>query len=197
MACSSLGQSRSILFLSLHTTTYNIIKDHHLSHITQESSYTMFILKLQPLFIIVSAIMVCLTQSFTPPSSIRPMAHPSLQMTNQIQRLETSNPRMSQLVIHNNIVYTSGQINADSSTAIEQTRAILDEIDRLLALAGTDKSKVIKAMIWLSDIERDFDAMNEVWEEWIDKENKPVRACTEGKLAADKFLVEIQVEAAL
>ena len=104
----------------------------------------MFILKLQPLFIIVSAIMVCLTQSFTPPSSIRPMAHPSLQMTNQIQRLETSNPRMSQLVIHNNIVYTSGQINADSSTAIEQTRAILDEIDRLLALAGTDKSKVIK-----------------------------------------------------
>ena len=149
---------------------------------------------LQLLYVI--SAMACLAQSFTPPSSIRPMVHP-LQMTDKIQRLETSNPRMSQLVIHNNVVYTSGQINADSPTAIKQTRAILTEIDRLLALAGTDKSKVLKAMIWLSDIERDFDAMNEVWEEWIDKENKPVRACTEGKLAADKFLVEIQVEAAL
>lgn len=115
-----------------------------------------------------------------------------------ITRLETSHPRMSQAVIHNNIVYLSGQVDESASaTAASQTKAILTEIDRLLALAGTDKSKLIRVTIWLADIARDFGPMNEVWTEWIDVENKPVRACTEAKLALDKFLVEIQVEAAV
>lgn len=115
-----------------------------------------------------------------------------------ITRLETSHPRMSQIVIHNKTVYLSGQVDESSSPdAASQTKSILSEIDRLLALAGTDKSKLIRATIWLSNIERDFGPMNTVWTEWVDGENKPVRACTEAKLAAVKYLVEIQVEAAV
>ncbi|KAL3784449.1 hypothetical protein HJC23_002493 [Cyclotella cryptica] len=119
-------------------------------------------------------------------------------MSSSIQRLETSHPRMSQIVVHNNIVYLSGQVDETGATDVAgQTRSTLAEIDRLLELAGTDKSKLIRATIWLQNIERDFAGMNEVWTAWVDPNNKPVRATTEAKLAADKYLVEIQVEAAL
>ncbi|MDH3689981.1 MAG: RidA family protein, partial [Gammaproteobacteria bacterium] len=73
---------------------------------------------------------------------------------------------------------------------------ILARIDSLLAEAGTDKSKLLTANIWLSDI-NDFDEMNSVWDAWIDPENPPCRACVESKLAAPQFTVEIQVAAAL
>ena len=118
-------------------------------------------------------------------------------MSSSIQRLETSHPRMSQIVRHNNLIYLSGQVDESASpTAALQTKAILTEIDRLLALAGSNKSQLIRATIWLADIERDFGSMNEVWTEWVDGENKPVRACVQAKLAAAKYLVEVQVEAA-
>jgi enamine deaminase RidA (YjgF/YER057c/UK114 family) len=105
---------------------------------------------------------------------------------------------MSQIVIHKGIVYLSGQVDeTGAADAAGQTKAILTEIDRLLALAGTDKSKLIRTTIWLQDIERDFGPMNQVWTEWVDKDNKPVRACIEAKLAAPQYLVEIQVEAAV
>jgi enamine deaminase RidA (YjgF/YER057c/UK114 family) len=78
----------------------------------------------------------------------------------------------------------------------EQTKDILAEIDRLLAEAGTDKSKLLSADIWLTDIAT-FDEMNAVWDAWVAPGNPPCRACVEAKLASPKFTVEIMVTAAL
>jgi enamine deaminase RidA (YjgF/YER057c/UK114 family) len=113
-----------------------------------------------------------------------------------IQRFEVG-PRMSQCVVHGNTVYTAGQVaqNARGGSVAEQTRDILATIDRLLAAAGTDKSKLLTANIWLADIGT-FDQMNQVWDAWVTPGNPPARACVEAKLAAPKFTVEIMVTAA-
>jgi enamine deaminase RidA (YjgF/YER057c/UK114 family) len=103
---------------------------------------------------------------------------------------------MSQAVIHNNIVYLSGQVDATADDVVGQTKNILAKVDKYLQEAGTDKSKLLTSAIWLKDIDRDFTAMNEVWNSWIDPNNKPVRATTEASLASPKMLVEIQVTAA-
>jgi enamine deaminase RidA (YjgF/YER057c/UK114 family) len=75
-----------------------------------------------------------------------------------------------------------------------QTEEVVAEIDRLLKVCGTDKSKVVSATIWLNDI-RHRDQMNEVWTAWNGGQNLPVRACVEAKLADQRMLVEIQVTA--
>ncbi|WOK38115.1 RidA family protein [Sphingomonas sp. C3-2] len=105
-----------------------------------------------------------------------------------ITRLD-SGPRMSEAVIHGNTVYLAGQI-ADGETVTEQTRAVLAEIDALLARAGTDKSKLLSATIVLADIAT-FGEMNAVWEAWIDGKDAPTRATIEAKLAAPQYKVEI------
>ncbi len=101
----------------------------------------------------------------------------------------------SKVVEANGFVITSGivadNINQDVAG---QTREILAEIDKLLALAGTDKSKAVSAYIWLSDI-RHRDAMNAVWNAWTGGENLPTRACVQAPLADPRMLVEIQVTA--
>lgn len=106
--------------------------------------------------------------------------------------------RMSQAVIHGDTVYTAGQvaIEARGASMADQTRDILQRLDKLLAEAGTDKSKLLTANIWITDMQ-DFAAMNEVWDAWIDPANPPTRACVESKLASPDFIVEIQVNAAL
>ncbi|WP_290698440.1 RidA family protein [Amphritea sp.] len=107
-----------------------------------------------------------------------------------------SNQRMSQLVSFANLVWTAGQVAKDPSEDMAgQTRQILAQIDALLTDAGTDKSNLISANIWVSDI-RQFAQMNEVWDTWVDSENPPVRACVESRLARPELLVEIQVIAA-
>ena len=104
--------------------------------------------------------------------------------------------RMSQCVVHNDTVYLAGQVDgAAASTAGEQTKRILARIDELLAVAGSDKSKLLTATIWLSDM-RFFEEMNEVWDAWVSPGNTPARAAVEARLAAPKFLVEIRVTAA-
>ena len=101
----------------------------------------------------------------------------------------------AKVVEANGFVFTSGIVADDSSLDIKgQTRQTLAEIDRLLALAGTDKSKIVSTMIWVTDI-RNRDAMNEVWFEWTGGQNMPVRACVEARLASPELLVEIQVTA--
>ena len=105
---------------------------------------------------------------------------------------------MSKIVIHNGVVYTSGQTAGDAGDCVKaQTRATLDKVDAFLKEAGTSKSHALSATIWLKDINRDFKAMNEVWNAWVDPENKPVRATVEAAMARDILLVEIQVTAAL
>jgi len=105
--------------------------------------------------------------------------------------------RMSQVVIHGDTVYLAGQVaeDAPSEPAGAQMRDILDRIDRRLADAGTDKTKLLSATIWLADI-RDYDAINEVWDAWLPTGHAPARACVEAKLAATKFIVEVGIVAA-
>lgn len=107
-------------------------------------------------------------------------------------------PRMSQAVVHGNTVYLAGQVALDAGgeSVTAQTRNILDRIDALLAKAGTDKTKLLSASIWLADI-ADFAEMNAVWDGWVARDCAPARATVESKLAAPQFTVEIAVIAAL
>ena len=104
-------------------------------------------------------------------------------------------PRMSQAVVHDGTVYLAGQVSKNPDGVQAQTRDILARIDELLALAGTDKSKLLSATVWLTDIST-WSAMNEVWDAWVDKANPPVRAAIEAALAGPEYTVEIMVVAA-
>src|SRR3546814_13022914 len=86
---------------------------------------------------------------------------------------------MSQAVIHNDLVYLAGQVGAPGEDAAAQTRAVLGKIDALLAEAGTDKSRILTATIWLADMS-DFDAMNAVWDHWVGGATAPASANCEG-----------------
>jgi enamine deaminase RidA (YjgF/YER057c/UK114 family) len=100
---------------------------------------------------------------------------------------------LSKVVEANGFVFTAGIVADDvKQDARGQTAQILKEIDRLLKLAGTDKSKVVSATIWVSDI-RHRDGMNESWNAWTGGKNLPGRACIEAKLADPRMLVEISV----
>ncbi|SDN07645.1 RidA family protein [Polaromonas sp. JS666] len=114
-----------------------------------------------------------------------------------IQRIETG-PRMSQAVIHNKTVYLAGQVAGDDAGpgVYEQTRSILANIDRLLAAAGSDKSRLLSATIWLTDMDS-FGDMNRAWEAWVVPGATPARATVMSpRLAAAKYHVEIGVVAA-
>ncbi len=105
--------------------------------------------------------------------------------------------RMSQAVKHGNTVYLAGQVAADYNGTIEkQTAEVLEAIDRLLAEAGTSKSKVLSCQVILNNI-GDFAAMNAVYDAWIDPANPPARACIETRLAHPALKVEIIAVAAL
>ncbi len=107
-----------------------------------------------------------------------------------------TNARMSQGVITGGIVYLAGQTAGDeTSSAAEQTRLILANIERLLVECGTDQEHLISANIWVADM-ADFPAMNEVWDSWVPDGAAPVRACVEAKLARPHLKVEIMVTAA-
>jgi len=111
-----------------------------------------------------------------------------------IQRFEVG-PRMSQVVVHGGLAYLAGIVADDLVPSVgAQTRQILGKIDRLLALAGTDKTRLLKANIWLSDISR-FAEMNAEWEAWVAPGQPPARATVEARLAKPEYLVEIMVEA--
>jgi enamine deaminase RidA (YjgF/YER057c/UK114 family) len=111
-----------------------------------------------------------------------------------IQRIQTG-PRMSQAVIHNKIVYLAGQVASGASVAI-QTREILATIDALLAEAHTDKSRLLTATIWLTDMAT-FAEMNGVWQSWVVPGETPARATVmSSHLASIEFKIEIAVVAA-
>ncbi|HRJ68149.1 MAG TPA: RidA family protein [Beijerinckiaceae bacterium] len=112
-----------------------------------------------------------------------------------IQRIE-SGARMSKAVVHGDTVYLAGIVADDpSKDTADQTRQVLKEIDRLLAAAGTDKSKLLRTNIWLADI-KDFAAMNSVWDSWVSPGNTPARATVQAALATPAYKVEIMVVAA-
>jgi enamine deaminase RidA (YjgF/YER057c/UK114 family) len=113
-----------------------------------------------------------------------------------IERKEVG-PRMSQIVIHGDTVYLAGVLARDNAgkSVTEQTREILATIDRYLKDAGTDKSKLLSANIWLTDIAT-FAEMNAVWDGWVSPGHTPARATVEAKLAGPQYKVEIMVVAA-
>ena len=114
----------------------------------------------------------------------------------KIERHEAG-PRMSKAVVHGDTVYLAG-IVADSpkgKSVAEQTKNILSQIDGFLALAGTDKTKLLSANIWITDM-ANFAEMKSVWDSWLSPGNTPARATVEAKLASPDYKVEIMVVAA-
>lgn len=114
-----------------------------------------------------------------------------------IKRIEPG-PRMSDAVIHDGKVYLAGVVAGDAAgqSVYEQTKDVLAQIDDVLAQAGTDKTKILKANIWLTDIAT-FDQMNKAWDAWVVAGQTPARATVEAKLAGRGYDVEIMIEAAL
>ncbi len=101
--------------------------------------------------------------------------------------------RMSQIVEYGDMIFLAGQVADDpSADATGQTQQIVDKIDRYLAEAGSDRTKLLSATIWLSDI-RYFADMNSVWDAWVPEGHAPGRTCVETLLAGPQFLVEITV----
>lgn len=106
-------------------------------------------------------------------------------------------PRMSQMVIHNETIYLAGQVATDlTADIVTQTQQVLDKIDALLGEAGSDKTKILTAQLWLANI-GNFAKMNTVWDAWVPEGHTPARACIEARLATPDYLVEIGVIAAL
>lgn len=113
-----------------------------------------------------------------------------------INRIENGT-RYCRVLTYNGTVYLSGMTSDDTSgDVVAQTKGTIAKIERYLALAGSDKTKLLSAVIWLRDI-ADFELMNSVWDAWIDPQAMPVRATVEGRLAGDAYRVEIMVTAAV
>lgn len=106
-----------------------------------------------------------------------------------------SNQRMSQIVIHNQTIYLSGQVGNSEEDIKTQTLTCLEKVEKLLQEVGSDKSKLLSATVWLKSMS-DFAAMNEVWDKWFEGVQPPARACGESALARPELLVEITVIAA-
>ncbi|WP_186105292.1 RidA family protein [Burkholderia gladioli] len=117
-------------------------------------------------------------------------------MQTEIKR-HVTNARMSRAVQFGDLVFVGGQTSDNDDADIRtQTRDVLAKIDKYLEMVGTDRSRILSAQIWLSDIDADFDAMNEVWDAWVEKDCGPARATVEAKLAAPTLRVEIAIVAA-
>ncbi len=113
-----------------------------------------------------------------------------------IKRIQVG-PRMSQAVVHGQTVYLAGQVADDPKADVAtQTRQVLASIDRLLAAAGSDKTRILRASIFLKDI-GSFADMNKVWDAWVAQGHTPARATVQSALATPDYLVEIVVTAAL
>jgi enamine deaminase RidA (YjgF/YER057c/UK114 family) len=104
-------------------------------------------------------------------------------------------PIISRAVVHDGLVHLCGVTPDPVGDIAVQTRQTLERIDKLLAVAGTDKSKLLSAQVWLSNM-RLFRAHNLAWNEWVDADNPPVRACVQAELFDPGLLVEIMVTAA-
>src|SRR5690606_35924855 len=106
----------------------------------------------------------------------------------QIHRIDT-NARMSRVIVHGSTVFVGGLTAQDGSQDIKgQTEQVLSRINDYLNQSGTDKDHVISAQIYLKDIKRDYDGMNEVWDSWFSEGKAPIRACLESELAREDLL---------
>jgi enamine deaminase RidA (YjgF/YER057c/UK114 family) len=114
----------------------------------------------------------------------------------RIDLTQPPGPRMSRAVVRGDTVYLAGLTAGDTSQDIKgQTKQILDKIDAYLAEAGTSKSSLLSANLWIKDMAL-FADMNSVWNAWVDPQNPPARACVKADMARPEILVEIMVTAA-
>ncbi|MEI4194483.1 RidA family protein [Roseovarius sp. E0-M6] len=114
---------------------------------------------------------------------------------NDITRMGTGQ-RMSQIVIHDNTAYLAGQVGNVGDSVADQTKTCLQGIEKLLAQAGSDTTRILQATIWLADM-ADFAEMNAVWDAWVPEGHAPARACGEAKLAHPELKVEFMITAAV
>ncbi|RYF14295.1 MAG: RidA family protein [Comamonadaceae bacterium] len=113
-----------------------------------------------------------------------------------VQRFDVGN-RLSEMAIHNGTVYLAGQVPDDATQDIHgQTRQVLAAVDALLTRAGTDKSKILMAQVFLPDM-ADFAGMNEAWDAWVEPGNAPPRATVQAGLAKAEWRIEVVVTAAV
>ena len=116
-------------------------------------------------------------------------------MTTEIQRID-SNEILSEVTIHNQVVYLAGQVpNNDDADLETQTREVFANIDKLLAQANSDKSKMLSVQVFVKDL-ADFPVINGLWEAWLKGSPKPVRATIQAELVNPKWRLEIMVIAA-
>jgi len=114
----------------------------------------------------------------------------------RIDKTQPPGPRMSRAVVRGDTVYLAGLTAGDTAQDIKgQTKQILDKIDSYLAQAGSSKSNLLSANLWIKDMAL-FADMNSVWNAWVDPENPPARACVKAEMARPEVLVEIMVTAA-
>lgn len=114
---------------------------------------------------------------------------------NAISRIDFDT-RIHHCVVHNGTVYLTGQVAQPGQSAAHQMREVLAKVDDLLAKAGTDKTRILHAQMWLDDV-RDFDEVNTIWDEWMPKEHAPARSSGQGRMAKPGMLVELIVTAAV
>ena len=114
-----------------------------------------------------------------------------------IQRIE-SNPRLSRSVVHNGVAWLSGIVAADCNQDIQgQTRQVLQRLDELLEVSGSDKSRLLSVQIWMKDMAADFTGMNETWSAWVDAGQTPARATAQVMFDDPRILLELIVTAAV
>ena len=105
--------------------------------------------------------------------------------------------RLSDMAVFNNVAYLAGQVADDVSQDVTgQTAQVLATIDKLLAEAGTDRTRILMAQIFVANM-KEFDGMNKAWDAWVADGNAPPRATIEARLASADYKVEIVVTAAL
>jgi len=117
-------------------------------------------------------------------------------MTAAVQRFDVG-ARISEMAVYNGVAYLAGQVPADATQDITgQTAQVLAAIDALLARAGTDKTKILMAQVFIKDL-AEFPGMNAAWDAWVAKDNAPPRATVQANLAKPEWKIEIVVTAAV
>lgn len=117
-------------------------------------------------------------------------------MSSKIERFDVG-PRLSEMAVHNGVVYLAGQVPSDATADIQgQTRQVLDMIDALLARAGSDKTRILRAQLYIADV-ADLAGMNAAWDAWVPAGHTPPRATVQAPLAKPEWKIEIVITAAV